>query len=146
MRRCPIKYCGVAIADRMFVCARHWKQFPQDVRDIVSEAFRRYISEQISLTELRDLTTEVLVVFQGCSPADVEDTPVAAAVGTCACGRPLVFAANPAGPYPLVEDPDGDTVVIGCVAQKAEGKAAIYTRFSRHWCAPHGSKNGKAKK
>lgn len=129
MRKCPVKGCGCKIADRMFVCNFHWHRLPEEVRNLVSETFREYIAEEISLSQLRQVTNQVLADYHGVSVDEVEelDDYRLARVHECHhCGKTLVCGYE--------EDAKGGYVIIGGVAKPAQGKPAIYTRFSMHAC------------
>lgn len=140
MRKCPVRGCGQSIADRMFVCVRHWKMFPTEAREHISGLFREYISERISLAEFRENTSRFLADFQGLAVEEIEESPVTAAVRRCdTCSRTCLIAVSMDGAdvgrvVALEEREGGPLVVIGRRAEPATGHPAVYTRFAVHEC------------
>lgn len=137
MRKCPVRDCKKMIGEKVFICSWHWQRLPWHVRDTISQAHQRYAAEEISLTEMRSVTSQALDQLGG-SDGDAEDAPFCTAAGTCSCGRPLLFPTKGVRPFPCAVDPAGDHVIIGSRVQPAGGKPAVLTRVSFHWCPPHG--------
>lgn len=145
MKKCPMRNCGVSIADRMFVCGLHWKRIPSPVKDEVIDVFNRYIADEVSLTELRSKTTQILADLQGLRPEEVGQQPKTLAIRCCRrCGRRTVLAECPDGSGRVELDEltaaakaaagDDSYVIIGCVAWPAAGKGRQYARFGPHRC------------
>lgn len=132
MKPCPVHLCPVAISERMFVCGRHWRAFSGDSKDRVTWAYKDYLCDLISLSELLRVTAEVVADFDGTRP-DERD-----AVRTVVCRR-CGFAALRArtergAAVDLSIDPAGETIVFGGVAVPLGSFGPQYTRFTQHRC------------
>jgi hypothetical protein len=138
MKRCPFDGCSARVDDTKFSCSRHWLKVPADVRERLSDAFRSYRSNEISLSEFRLVQAQCVASVDGCvkKPAAAAARPLAWL--TCPhCGANVAVPAMGSFAFHTVMElnADGNFVVVGGVAYANDGQwPEQYARFCHHAC------------
>jgi len=65
MRRCPFESCGISIPEDKYACLRHWRSLSPAQKAEIHAAYRGYLADKVSLTELRRRQQAVLDAVQG---------------------------------------------------------------------------------
>ena len=131
MRKCPVAGCRTEISERMAMCARHWRKLLPQTRDMLNATYRRYADDEISAMEMKCVVAEVIGNLGGSD--DDNTTPLTAVVGTCWCGKTLIFPRNGGS---FTQDDNGLYVIVGGEWQTQSGKPKALARFAKHWCPP----------
>lgn len=137
MKKCPILNCGQSMMDRMFVCTRHWQRMPVEMKQRVSETFRQYLAEEISMEDMRRANLEVLSDFQCVPAATLADGPklITSCCRRCGCQTLLVPKAGQQDRTQLEQTDSGGLVVFAFTAMSGAGFGPQYTRYKVHDCA-----------
>lgn len=60
MRTCPFHGCKVVVHDSVFACKRHWFSLNATQRQTIYSAYDDYMTDKISMEELRRIQQSVL--------------------------------------------------------------------------------------